>query len=224
MKSGDTEKIVFFAGVSRQKEIYIMAANYLQSLDWRNDPEIMKNIISFYTKGRALDLLAGFYEACAEVEIDDYQNYEKAYGALTEACKCLTKAKAESKLLILTHRLSLVKRFIQARRMHEEDPVEAVRVCESLLDEKDLDPAVRVGDVYGFLVEHYCNHGNFQQAWSKIEELRSTHPNINLSLYVSQTSLEALQNAAGVRLVYRDTNTHAAEDEEEVEEDENINH
>uniref|UniRef100_A0A8C2GIK4 Intraflagellar transport protein 140 homolog n=1 Tax=Cyprinus carpio TaxID=7962 RepID=A0A8C2GIK4_CYPCA len=224
LKSGDTEKIVFFAGVSRQKEIYIMAANYLQSLDWRNDPEIMKNIISFYTKGRALDLLAGFYEACAEVEIDDYQNYEKAYGALTEACKCLTKAKAESKLLILTHRLSLVKRFIQARRMHEEDPVEAVRVCESLLDEKDLDPAVRVGDVYGFLVEHYCNHGNFQQAWSKIEELRSTRPNINLSLYVSQTSLEALQNAAGVRLVYRDTNTHAAEDEEEVEEDENINH
>ena len=67
LKSGDTEKIVFFAGVSRQKEIYIMAANYLQSLDWRNQPEIMKNIIGFYTKGRALDLLAGFYDACAQV-------------------------------------------------------------------------------------------------------------------------------------------------------------
>uniref|UniRef100_A0A673HQW8 Intraflagellar transport 140 homolog (Chlamydomonas) n=1 Tax=Sinocyclocheilus rhinocerous TaxID=307959 RepID=A0A673HQW8_9TELE len=224
LKSGDTEKIVFFAGVSRQKEIYVMAANYLQSLDWRNDAEIMKNIIGFYTKGRALDLLAGFYEACAEVEIDDYQNYEKAYGALTEACKCLTKAKgrsgdeADSKLLILTQRFGLVKRFIQARR------IQSVRVCESLLEEKDLDPAVRVGDVYGFLVEHYCHHGNFQQAWTKIEELRSTRPNINLSLYVSQTSLEALQNAAGVRLVYRETNTHAAEDDEEVEEDENINH
>lgn len=67
LKSGDTEKIIFFAGVSRQKEIYIMAANYLQSLDWRNDSEIMKNIIGFYSKGRALDLLAGFYEACSEV-------------------------------------------------------------------------------------------------------------------------------------------------------------
>lgn len=56
-------------------------------------------------------------------------------------------------------------------RMHEEDPVEAVRVCESLLDEKDLDPAVRVGDVYGFLVEHYCNHGNFQQVcWGLLLE------------------------------------------------------
>lgn len=67
LKSGDTEKIVFFAGVSRQKEIYIMAANYLQSLDWRQDPHIVNNIINFYTKGRALDLLAGFYDACAQV-------------------------------------------------------------------------------------------------------------------------------------------------------------
>lgn len=67
LKSGDTEKIVFFAGVSRQREIYVMAANYLQSLDWRKDPEIMKNIIGFYTKGRALDSLSSFYEACAQV-------------------------------------------------------------------------------------------------------------------------------------------------------------
>ncbi|XP_021344536.1 intraflagellar transport protein 140 homolog, partial [Mizuhopecten yessoensis] len=66
LKSGDTEKITFFAGVSRQKEIYVMAANYLQSLDWRKDPEIMKNIIGFYTKGRALDSLAAFYDACAQ--------------------------------------------------------------------------------------------------------------------------------------------------------------
>ncbi len=67
LKSGDTEKIVFFAGVSRQKDIYIMAANYLQSLDWRNNPDIMKNIVGFYTKARALELLAGFYDSCAQV-------------------------------------------------------------------------------------------------------------------------------------------------------------
>lgn len=67
LKSGDTEKIVFFANVSRQKELFILAANYLQSLDWRKDPDILKTIIGFYTKGRAPDLLAGFYEACAQV-------------------------------------------------------------------------------------------------------------------------------------------------------------
>ncbi|XP_065658509.1 intraflagellar transport protein 140 homolog [Hydra vulgaris] len=95
LKSGDTEKIVFFAGVSRQKEIYVMAANYLQSLDWQN-PEILKNIISFYTKGRALESLSTFYESCAQVEIDEFENYEKAFGALTEAYKCLSKAKPKN--------------------------------------------------------------------------------------------------------------------------------
>lgn len=58
----------------------------------------------------------------AQVEIDDYQNYEKAYGALTEACKCLSKAKGRSgdetdaRILVLTHRLGLIKTFIQAQR------------------------------------------------------------------------------------------------------------
>lgn len=68
LKSGDTEKIIFFANVSRQKELFIMAANYLQSLDWRKNPEILKTIIIFYTKGKAPELLAGFYEVCAQVE------------------------------------------------------------------------------------------------------------------------------------------------------------
>ena len=67
LKSGDMEKIVFFAGVSWQKEIYVMAANYLQSLDWWKHLEITKNIISFYMKGHALELLTGFYEACTMV-------------------------------------------------------------------------------------------------------------------------------------------------------------
>ncbi len=29
-----------------------MAANYLQTLDWHSNPEIMKNIITFYTKAQ----------------------------------------------------------------------------------------------------------------------------------------------------------------------------
>ena len=85
LKSGDTEKIVFFAGVSRQREIYVMAANYLQSLDWRKDPDIMKNIIGFYTKGRALDSLASFYDACAQVDILNIFIMEK-YRMIKSCC------------------------------------------------------------------------------------------------------------------------------------------
>merc|ERR1711937_371592 len=78
LKSGDTEKIIFFAGTARQADIYVLAGNYLQSLDWHNEPDIMKNIIQFYTKAKAYDKLAAFYDACAQVEIDENRDYDKA--------------------------------------------------------------------------------------------------------------------------------------------------
>lgn len=67
LKSGDTEKIVFFANVSRNADIYILAGNYLQTLDWRAHPEYVKHIVNFYTKAKSFELLAGFYESCAQV-------------------------------------------------------------------------------------------------------------------------------------------------------------
>ncbi|XP_077305302.1 intraflagellar transport protein 140 homolog [Lithobates pipiens] len=228
LKSGDTEKIVFFAGVSRQKEIYIMAANYLQSLDWRQDPYIVNNIITFYTKGRALDLLAGFYDACAQVEIDEYQNYEKALGALTEAYKCLTKAKMRSpeeqerKLSEMQNKLTLVKRFIQARRSYSVDKQEAVRQCELLLEEPDLESAVRFGDVYAVLVEHYTQQGDFQKAYRCLEEMRSKMPSVNLTYYVSQSTVEAVYRALSIPLSHKPASEHvrhnSVDDSEEVEE------
>uniref|UniRef100_A0A671WNQ5 Intraflagellar transport 140 n=1 Tax=Sparus aurata TaxID=8175 RepID=A0A671WNQ5_SPAAU len=227
LKSGDTEKIVFFANVSRQKELFIMAANYLQSLDWRNNPEILKTIIGFYTKGRALDLLAGFYEACAQVEIDDYQNYEKALDALTEAFKCVSKAKdssagqQEARLADLQHKITLIKKFVHARRLYTEDAGEAVRLCEALLEEPELDPAVRIGDAFGFLVEHHCQQGNFQVAYRKLEELQKLLPSQNVRYYVSQASFEALQKEIGIPME-RGERRQSLKGEDEVEEDLNV--
>lgn len=233
LKSGDTEKIVFFAGVSRQKEIYIMAANYLQSLDWRKEPEIMKTIISFYTKGRALDLLASFYEACAQVEIDEYQNYDKAHGALTEAYKCLAKAKAkspldqETKLAQLQSKMALVKRLIQARRTYAEDPKEAVKQCELLLEEPELDSSVRVGDVYSFLVQHYLQTEEFQAAYRYLEEMRKKVPSANMSYYVSQQTVDAVHRGLGLPVmramsgrVHHNSIDDRREADEEVQEEE----
>lgn len=228
LRSGDTEKIVFFAGVSRQREIYIMAANYLQSLDWRKDPEIMKNIISFYTKGRALDLLAGFYDVCAQVEIDEYQNYEKAQGALTEAYKCLSKAKTkspleqESKLAHLQSKMALIKRFIHARRVYSEDPKEAVRQCELLLAEQDLDNTIRQGDVLGFLVEHYLQVEEFHVAYQYLEQMRKRIPCTNLTYYIKQQTIEAVHRGAGIPIsqaLVPERSQHSSVENKDVEEE-----
>lgn len=56
------------------------------------------------------------------MEIDDYQNYEKALDALSEAFKCISKAKdsssakQEARLADLQHKITLIKKFVQARR------------------------------------------------------------------------------------------------------------
>lgn len=60
---------------------------------------------------------------CAiQVEIDEYQNYDKALGALGEAYKCLSKAKQDDsmsqddKLEALKQKMAPIKKFAMARR------------------------------------------------------------------------------------------------------------
>lgn len=56
------------------------------------------------------------------MEIDKYQQYDKAVGALTEALKCLSKSSPknkpgmEEKIEFLKQRIALVKQFATARR------------------------------------------------------------------------------------------------------------
>ena len=51
----------------------------------------------------------------------------------------------------------MIKKFVQARRLYEEDPEESIRQCQTLVEEIDLEGlAVRPGDVYAFIIEHYA--------------------------------------------------------------------
>jgi intraflagellar transport protein 140 len=206
LKSGDTEKIIYFANVSRQKEIYVMAGHYLQSLEWQSDPEIMRNIIGFYTKGRAPEPLAGFYDACAQLEIDEFQNYEKALGALGEAYKVLSKATSadanvqEMKLNDLKNRMMIIKKFLQAKSTYEKDSEEAMKQCRALLAEPNCDKAVRFGDICGMMTEHYARLQQWKAAYSCIEDLRSRVPKVNVGLYVDQRALEAVHRALNIPL------------------------
>ena len=67
IKSGDTAKIILFANTARNQDIYRLAGNYLQTLNWKEDGTLMAKIESFYQKANAMDSLANFYESCAQV-------------------------------------------------------------------------------------------------------------------------------------------------------------
>eukprot|EP01002_Notosolenus_urceolatus_P015452 NODE_7_length_4446_cov_23.596543_g6_i0.p1 GENE.NODE_7_length_4446_cov_23.596543_g6_i0~~NODE_7_length_4446_cov_23.596543_g6_i0.p1 ORF type:complete len:1437 (-),score=556.32 NODE_7_length_4446_cov_23.596543_g6_i0:134-4204(-) len=199
LQSGDREKICFFAMHSRQREIYILSANFLQNLDWHSDPEIMKNIISFYTKAKAFDQLAAFYDACAQHEINEFRDYDKALAALKESKKTYAKAKGpekEGKVVELTTRLDIVEKFVTARKMVKTDPMAMVRMCNELLDDTpDVDEAIRVGDVYALLVEFYLQLKEPKQAYSLITKMKTK--NIPLSYYLDRKLVAQVYAAVG---------------------------
>ena len=75
----------------------------------------MKTIISFYQKAKSFDSLANFYDACAQVEIDEYRDYEKALGAMKEAMRQLEKsvsANKDMKIRMIKDRVTTIERFV----------------------------------------------------------------------------------------------------------------
>lgn len=96
--------------------------------------------------------------------------------------------------------MALVKRFIQARRTYTEDPKESIKQCELLLEEPDLDSTIRIGDIYGFLVEHYVRMEEYQTAYRFLEEMRRQLPLANMSYYVSPRAVDAVHQGLGLPL------------------------
>ena len=55
---------------------------------------------------------------------------------------------------------------MHACSVYATDPAECVRQCQTLLDEPKLDTAVRTGDVYGLLIEHFAQAGDYKEVQS----------------------------------------------------------
>ena len=52
-------------------------------------------------------------------------------------------------------------------RIYEDDPDQCMQLCQGLLDEPNIDTAVRLGDVYGLMIEHYGQTGDYKQVKNK---------------------------------------------------------
>ncbi|KAG3035550.1 hypothetical protein JG687_00000097 [Phytophthora cactorum] len=201
LKSGDTEKVIFFANVSRNAQIFVLAANYLQNLDWRKDTEILKNIVGFYTKARAFEQLAAFYAGCAQVEIEEYRDYEKAISALQEAVQVVSKSRADGKEALLKRyekRILLIEQFMVARQQAKHNPQEMVDIVTKLMEEPGIEEAIRVGDGFAMLVEAYYEEGELNKSFDTMEEMK--RKGLTLKSYVDPRVVEAVQAKLGVSL------------------------
>lgn len=85
-------------------------------------------------------------------------------------------------------------------------------MCEALLEEPNVESAVRITDVYGFLVDRYCQQGHFKMASQKLEELRKHVSLQEVRCYISPVSLKALQKHTSLTLEH---NPNVKDEDEE---------
>ncbi|XP_067639118.1 intraflagellar transport protein 140 homolog isoform X2 [Eurosta solidaginis] len=172
LKSGSTEKIIFFANMSRQREVYIMAANYLQALNWQEDPQILKHIVTFYSKGQAHDSLANFYAICAQIEIDEYHDYEKALRAMHEAANCLKKlGHSQHALNNLERTIGDVKTILDTQNaLKNGDNQAVIAACRNMLIKPET-PPIRQADILAMLVRALGYSKQWAEAGRALKEL-----------------------------------------------------
>ncbi|KAJ2946197.1 hypothetical protein O0L34_g5131 [Tuta absoluta] len=123
MRSGDADRIATFAAATRDRAAQLMAADYLRRrADWKSRPDLTRHILHFYTRAKAFNKLAAFYAECAKMEVDEYDNYDKALEALKEASRCLSKSsdpETSAQTMALQEQSSLVKRFLDVKKSLE---------------------------------------------------------------------------------------------------------
>jgi intraflagellar transport protein 140 len=124
VKSGDTDRILFYANVARHRDIYMLAANYLQiGTDWQNSPNLQEQIVNFYAKAKSPESIISFYEAWAQTNFEVEKNYEKSLGNLRKAEAALMEiiqhnpdVKAyETRMVSLQTKIQNVDRFLTLR-------------------------------------------------------------------------------------------------------------
>eukprot|EP01017_Pseudomicrothorax_dubius_P018986 TRINITY_DN2090_c0_g1_i1.p1 TRINITY_DN2090_c0_g1~~TRINITY_DN2090_c0_g1_i1.p1 ORF type:complete len:410 (+),score=166.40 TRINITY_DN2090_c0_g1_i1:12-1241(+) len=195
---GDIEKVVTFANNARIPEIFVLAGNFLQGTDWHNNPQLMKYIINFYGKAKAFDNLAGFYEACATLEIDEYRDYEKAMAALKEALKYAersTSDRKEEKKTTIDEKIFFIEKFLTARGLAKSNPEEMIKVCNSLLENSRAEVVIRVGDVLAFLAEYHYARKDMRSAFDALQKMQARK--ILFTPYLDQEIIENIYAGVG---------------------------
>jgi intraflagellar transport protein 140 len=177
IKMGNKDRVTEFAQTCRTSELYIMAANFLQSLDWDVNEDLVKNIVSFYTKAKAFFALANFYELFANFEINEYRNYEKAVVLYQESINTVEKIKEDEdkkneKIEKLNNKIKITKTYLKIMQNFKEDEEEALKVCNTLLNVNGIDDIIREGDIYSIMLEIYVKQKDYPSSYSVLEVLR----------------------------------------------------
>ena len=182
IRSGDTGKVIKFANLVKKRETFILAANYLQTLNPRESEPMFKQVVQLYSKAKAPDKLARFYEAAAQVEIDEYQEYQKGYDLLQKAKTLFEKidnVKNKDQILHnMDKKIDWINKYLNAIELSKSEPKKGLQICVELLRAKGIENCLRPDDIYIVMVQCYVAQGNYKNAHKILEDLKSSGTDI----------------------------------------------
>ena len=103
---------------------------------------------------------------------------------MKEAAKALLKSDDSGrdwKIQALQRKVELLEKMITARRFASNDVVQMYSICQDLLSQRNVEETVRVGDIYGCMVESYYANGDVLRASEVLLEMEKALPTGTLS-------------------------------------------
>jgi intraflagellar transport protein 140 len=117
---------------------------------------------------------------------------------LKKASEYMTKARSPQKeelLAALNQRIYHMEQFVSARSKAKTQPEEMVKTCHQLLEQRDVETAIRVGDCFALLVEFYHSHKNYEAAFKLLQDMRQRQ--IVLNPYLEAEIIDEIHSHVG---------------------------
>ena len=184
IKMGDKNKVIQFAHICRNPELFILAANFLQNLEWT--PDVIKIIVSFFNKAKAYYNLSQFYTVLGVSEISEKKNFKTGEEYLKEALKAVMKVrenddKKNNKIDEIKKKLSFIEYLNDMNaRLQGGDAAGALNRCNELLKISGRDDILSDKDIYGFMFKIHYFQKDYQNAFIVLEQCRINQKMTNI--------------------------------------------
>mmetsp|Transcript_26256 Transcript_26256/g.40087 ORF Transcript_26256/g.40087 Transcript_26256/m.40087 type:complete len:118 (-) Transcript_26256:33-386(-) len=112
-------------------------------------------------------------------------------------------------------RVGIIEQFVQAREaLNANESATAMQICDQLVEMKGVEEAIRLGDVFAQLIEHYFYKNNFQDAYKYLEKMKKKK--IIVTPYLDPQIVDDIYKGVGISVP-------AAQEENDDGIDEDIN-
>ena len=103
------------------------------------------------------------------------------------------------KLNMMRKRVGIIEKFVHAREsLNSNDSATAMTVCDQLVDTPGVEEAIRLGDVFAQLIEHYYYKDSFQEAYKYLDKMKKK--NIIVTPYLDPQIVDEIYKAVGIQV------------------------